>query len=188
MNAPAVRPFGATPRPSDKKVRISNRELELLEPLLSYTKQTTAPHSNRELSTISLSGSGVWSRRAARLDRRVAREMKGLLVAGNQGFFQAQSFDIEALNVFFRHACSAELRRRALYGFFHYLNVIVRNLVVGTPVVKRNYLLLKQAVERVSINICSVTFNRISAESPAVLPVVPFQPPTVENGKAGNAI
>src|ERR1700689_5350814 len=116
MNPPAVRPFGATPRPSDKKVRISNRELELLEPLLSYTKQTTAPRSNRELSTISLVLPGVRSRHAARLDGRVARDKKGLLVAGNQGFFQAQSFDIEALNVFLRHACSAELRRRAFYG------------------------------------------------------------------------
>src|SRR5271154_7199716 len=53
MTAPAVRPLMATPRPSDKKVRISNRELDLLEPLLTYTKQTTAPLSNRELSTIS---------------------------------------------------------------------------------------------------------------------------------------
>jgi hypothetical protein len=32
----------------------SNRELQLLERLLSYTKQTTRPRSNRELSTISL--------------------------------------------------------------------------------------------------------------------------------------
>src|SRR5271156_2905226 len=53
MTAPAARPLMATPRPSDKKVRISNRELDLLEPLLTYTKQTTAPLSNRELSTIS---------------------------------------------------------------------------------------------------------------------------------------
>src|SRR5271168_766205 len=163
MNAPAVRPFGATPRPSHKKVRISNRELDLLEPILSYTKQTTAPRSNRELSTISLFLPSVRSRRAASLDRRVAREKKGLLVAGNQGFFQAQSFDVEAVDVLLHHACGAELRRRDFYGFFHYLNEFVRNLVVGASVIKRDDLLLKQAVERISINICSVTFNRVSA-------------------------
>src|SRR5271156_2927987 len=188
MNAPAVRPFRATPRPSHKKVRISNRELELLEPILSYTKQTTALRSNRELSTISHSDSGVCSRCAVSLNRRVAREKKGLLVTGNQGFFQPQCVDIEAVDVLFHHACGAELRRRDFYGFFHYLNEFVRNLVVGASVIKRNYLLLKQTVKRISINIRSVTLNWISAESPAVLPVVSFQPPTVENGKAGNAI
>src|SRR5271156_231958 len=188
MNAPAVRPFRATPRPSHKKARISNRELDLLEPTVSCTKQTTAPRSNRELSTISHSGSGVWSRHVARLDRRIAPEKRGLLVAGNQGFFQPQRVDIEAVDVLLHHACGAELRRRAFYGFFHYLNEFVRNLVVGTPVIKRNDLLLKQAVERISINIRSITLNRISAESPAVLPVVPLQPPAVEHGKAGNAI
>jgi hypothetical protein len=52
MNVPAARPIKATPRPSENNLRISNRELELLEPLLTYTKQTTAPRSNRELPTI----------------------------------------------------------------------------------------------------------------------------------------
>jgi hypothetical protein len=52
MNAPAARPLMATPRPTRNKPEISNRELELLEPLLTYTKQTTAPRPNRELSTI----------------------------------------------------------------------------------------------------------------------------------------
>jgi hypothetical protein len=54
MIAPAVRPLTANPRPSNKKIRKSNRELDLLEPLLTYTKQTTTPRSNRELSTILL--------------------------------------------------------------------------------------------------------------------------------------
>jgi hypothetical protein len=31
---------------------LSNRELNLLEPLLTYRKETNAPRSNRELSTI----------------------------------------------------------------------------------------------------------------------------------------
>jgi hypothetical protein len=54
MTAPAARPLTATPRPSEDKPVISNRELDLLEPLLTCSKQTTAPRSNRELSTISL--------------------------------------------------------------------------------------------------------------------------------------
>src|SRR5271155_321055 len=141
MNAPAVRPFRATPRPSHKKVRFSNRELDLLEPILSYTKQTTAPRSNRELSTISLFVPGVCSRRAARLDRRIEYDKQGSPVAGNQGLFQPQRVDIEAVHVLFHHACGAELRRGAFYGFFHYLNEFVRNLVVGASVIKRNYLL-----------------------------------------------
>jgi hypothetical protein len=66
MNAPAARPLRATPRPSESKRRISNRELELLEPLLTYAKQTIAPRSNRELSTISR----IPSRHEAVSDRR----------------------------------------------------------------------------------------------------------------------
>ena len=36
---------------------LSNRELQLLEPCLTYRKQSTDPRSNRELSTIVSDGS-----------------------------------------------------------------------------------------------------------------------------------
>jgi hypothetical protein len=52
MNAAVVRLLAARLRPLDKPRNNSNRELQLLERLLSYTKQTTRPRSNRELSTI----------------------------------------------------------------------------------------------------------------------------------------
>jgi hypothetical protein len=68
MTAPAARPLTATPRPSEDKPPISNRELELLEPLLTYTKQTNAPRSNRELSTISF----FRSPHQSRFDRRAS--------------------------------------------------------------------------------------------------------------------
>ncbi len=53
MTAAVAHLFAARPRPLDEPQRISNRELQVLESLLSYTKQTTRPRSNRELSTIS---------------------------------------------------------------------------------------------------------------------------------------
>jgi len=53
MTAAVARLFTAQPRSLNKPQRISNRELQLLERLLSYTKQTKRPRSNRELSTIS---------------------------------------------------------------------------------------------------------------------------------------
>jgi len=53
MTAAVARLPTARPRPLIKLQRISNRELQLLEHLLSYTKQKTRPRSNRELSTIS---------------------------------------------------------------------------------------------------------------------------------------
>jgi hypothetical protein len=49
MNAAVVRLRTARPRPS-------NREVQLLERLLSYTKQTTRLRSNRERSTILVFG------------------------------------------------------------------------------------------------------------------------------------
>jgi hypothetical protein len=54
MTAAVARFLTAQPRPLDKPRSISNRELQLLEHLLSYTKQTTRPRSNRELPTISI--------------------------------------------------------------------------------------------------------------------------------------
>jgi hypothetical protein len=53
MTAAVAHLLTAQPRPLNKPRRISNRELQVLESLLSYTKQTTGPRSNRELSTIS---------------------------------------------------------------------------------------------------------------------------------------
>lgn len=42
----------ATPRPPGDTYRFFNRQYDLLEPILSYTKQTIAPRSNRELWTV----------------------------------------------------------------------------------------------------------------------------------------
>jgi hypothetical protein len=52
--------FAKDTREQDSKLAplqgLSNRELELLEPSLTHRKQTTAPRSNRELSTNQCSG------------------------------------------------------------------------------------------------------------------------------------
>src|ERR1700734_2052403 len=72
MNAPAARPSLATLRASDNKPGISNRELELLEPVLTYSKQPAAPRSNRELSTVLLFGPSFRCQIESRFDLRAS--------------------------------------------------------------------------------------------------------------------
>jgi len=105
----------------------SYSEVPVISPQGNGKQLQGKPYTNSEKP---VSGHGLsFSKRNIRL-KIIERPSKCSLLAGNQGFFQAQRVDIEAVDVLLHHACGAELRRRAFDGFLHHLNEFVRNLVV----------------------------------------------------------
>ena len=70
-----------------------------------------------------------------------------------------QGLHVKLTDIFFQHAPRTELRRDALNSRFHNANEFVRNFIVGTPVIERNYFFFEQAIERFGICIGAVPFD-----------------------------